>query len=387
MKKLLTAIAVVIVVFITAGAPRSASADRYSPPDESVPLTAEEQAEAEIEAAKAEQERAEEAARTAREAEARRRREEEAAARRREAARRAAEQARIAEEEAARVAREDYSNLQIQTGIDHVFEGRYRMAITILQSYLQTNPHSADAWYWISRSHHALGDYDRAQSAVNIALQIDPYYGPLTKTPSGLEPRPVRTREQRNEPRPSASVLPVRPVLPSGLPLEPAPTSFPYLSYAEPEDHPIYGSTQGEAYLRYEIAPLQPGMTSRWMSLDSRFNEIGRWRFRVDRMGILTNPRVPVAWRGSEPYEVYFWTGREWARIARLKEGETFDDMLHRSLGGIAQVAAIEGLPWNELETPALAAAASHMRYQWVGDVDLSAAATRAAEKTYYPDW
>ena len=381
MKKILAVITAVIVLSAM-GAPRVTFADRNSPPDDSIQDVSTEQAE--IEAARAERERAE-AARAAREAEARRRREREAAARRQEAARLAAEEARRAQEEAERAAKEDYSNLLIQTGIDHVFEGRYRMAINILRFYVQENPHSADAWYYISRSHHALGDYDRAQAAANIALEIDPYYGPLTKTPSGLEPMRVGSSERSKEPRPSASVLPVKPVLPSGLPLEPVTATFPYLTFAGDgsQGNPsVHGYAQGEAYLRYEpFTPMQPGVTSRWMSTDSKFNEIGRWRFRVDRIGILNNPRVPVAWRGSHPYEVYFWTGREWARIVRQENNEEFDSILYRASRGIAEVAAREGMAWNELETPALAAAASHMRYRWVGDVDLSAAAKRAEER------
>jgi hypothetical protein len=114
------------------------------------------------------------------------------------------------------------------------------------------------------------------------------------------------------------------------------------------------------------------------MASSEKFYEIGRWRIRVDRMGILTNPRVPVAWRGARPYEVYFWTGREWARILRHEEREPFESILYRQLRGITEVVNREGLAWNENDTPALAASASLMRYMWVGDIELTAATMQA---------
>ena len=384
MKKILAVIAAVIIVFGMGGASRVTFADRYSPPDESIPETPPEQAESD--AARADRERAA-ADRAARDAAARRARERaEAEARRQEEARRA-EEAKRAEEEAERVAREEYATRLMQTGIDHVYEGRYQMAINVLRNYADNNPHSADAWYWISRAHHAMGDYERAQAAVGIALEIDPYYGPLTKTPSGLQPMPPLTRAQRKEPRPSMSIMPVKPPLPSELALEPVTMSFPYLvsgssqSGQLPESQYTNDDAGEYPYLRYlPYPPMEPGRTSRWMASDEKFSEIGRWRFRVDRMGILTNPRVPIAWRGTRPYEVYFWTGKEWARIVQRGEGETFDSILLRELSGITEITAKEGPKWNELDTPALAASASLMRYMWVGDVDPAAMSRRARD-------
>ena len=302
-------------------------ADKNSPPDESItesPSSAETEAAAE-QAAREKEEAARRERR--RKAEAARRAHEKAKLEAKKAAE-AAEAKRKEAEEMARAASEDMINRTLAVGRNLVENGRFQSAVNVLTGFLDANPHSADGWYLISRAHHAMGDYDRAQIAVNIALEIDPYYADLVKTPSGLEPRPRLTKQQRKEPRPSMSVLPVKPPLPANLLLEPVVISFPILVEAERPSHgtdaitglpvaPAESDPITGAYLQYMPYPPEPlGATVAWMQSE-RWNEISRWRFRVDRMGILMEPRVPIAWRGSHPYEVYFWTGDEWARVRR----------------------------------------------------------------------
>jgi hypothetical protein len=384
MKKIFAIISVIIFAASFSGFRGSAFADRNSPPDESIPENPP-GAQDESESARAERkkkEAEERAARAAKESEARRARERAAAEKKKEEARRA-EEAKLAAEAATRAASEDQANRLMQAGVEYMLEGRYQMALNTLRGYTKGNPRSADAWYWIARAHHALGDYDKAQLAANIALEIDPYYEPLAKTPSGLEPMPPLSKRQKKEPRPSMSVLPVKPPLSAALPLEPLTRSYPYLAGGAGDGAASgdAGGTGNEAYLRYEpYPPMQPGRTAGWMSLDANFNEIGRWRFRVDRMGILKSPRVPVAWKGTRPYEAYFWTGKEWARVRRARLRQPFDIILYRARNDIAAVASNDGLAWDERDTPSLAASASLMRYIWMGDIDFANAARRVAK-------
>ena len=272
-----------------------------------------------------------------------------------------------------------------------VEEGRCRTAVNVLKGYLKANPRSANGWYWISRAHHALGDYDRAQIAANIALQIDPYYPALTKTPSGLEPMPKKDRRSRVEPYPSRSVLPIKPPIPSKLPLEPITISFPLLVVSGDKsvsgDNFVNPENWDTAYLHYiPYPPLPAGETVVWMQ-DERFTEISRWRLRVDRMAILENPRVPVAWRGTYPYEVYFWTGSEWARVRRNPEKfdyvERYDDILYRAKDAIEKILRDENFHWFERDTPALTAFASGVHYLWIGDIKLDEAKVRAGERKW----
>jgi tetratricopeptide (TPR) repeat protein len=365
-------------------------ADSKSPPDESIRTEEDEERERE------EVKKREEDARIARQkraAEARRRAAE-AARKKAEAERRA--KAEHDAETARRLAEEDKVLRPLVIGQNLVENGRFRSAIQVLKSYLEAYPESPDAWYWLSRSYHAVGDYERAQAAANAALDIDPYYPDLVKTPNGIQPMPILTKEERREPRPSMSVLPVKQPLPANLLLEPVTISFPILVEAEDQDGGEYANSLGApdgrdpitgAYLQYSPQiPMPLGATVRWMQSE-HFNEISRWRFRVDRIGILMEPRVPIAWKGDNPYEVYFWTGTEWARVRRKTGGvfedskEKYDDILYSAVDNIAEVLRDRGFKWYEPDTPSLAANASLMRYKWAGDVDLIDAALRAEKR------
>jgi hypothetical protein len=367
--------------------PDAVYADRYSPPDESRP-TGESEAEKDV---RKEREEAARRAQIRRAAKAKRKAAAEAA--KKAAAEKAAaeEKAKLAAEEAKRAASEDMINRTLFISRNLVENGRYRSAVIVLRSFLDEHPDFAEAWYLLSRAHHALGDYDNAQSAVNTALDIDPYYPDLVKTPNGLQPVPVLTKQEKKEPRPSMSVLPVKQPLPANLLLEPVVISFPMLVEAEAQPQGEYADSRFEpegrdpltgAYLQY--APLIPdplGATVKWMQSE-KFNEISRWRFRVDRMGILTEPRVPIAWKGSRPYEVYFWTGEEWARVRRKgTHRAAYDDTLSRARESIEDVLIDRNFQWHEPDTPSLAASASLMRYKWVGDIDLIDAEIRAEKR------
>lgn len=291
-------------------------------------------------------------------------------------------------------------------GRNLVEEGRFRTAADYLQRYVRAHPRSADAWYWLSRAHHALGDYDRAQQAASIALEIDRYYPALTKTASGLQPLPKPTAGGKKEPRPSMSVLPVKQPLPSALALEPTTLSFPYLepgsgdkplsdeagrraALLDPSGAPVSADEKAayrEASLRYEAYPPLPrGRTAVWMQREA-FTEISRWRFRADRMAIVKEPRVPIAWKGDYPHEVYFWTGSEWARISSENKppmagkAEKVDALLVRVKDDLEEVLAQNGYAWREEDTPALASNAAHMRFWWQGEIDLEDA-QRAKEE------
>jgi tetratricopeptide (TPR) repeat protein len=370
-----------------AALPDALYADRYSPPDESRPAAGESEAEKN---ARKEREEAARRERLRRAAEAKRK----AAA---EAARKAAAEKAAAEEKAKRTAEderraasEDMINRTLFISRNLVENGRFRSAVIVLRSFLDEHDDFAEAWYLLSRAHHALGDYDSAQIAVNAALDIDPYYPDLVKTPNGLQPMPILTKQQKKEPRPPMSVLPVKQPLPANLLLEPVVISFPMLVESEAQTNGEYGDSSPEpggvdpltgAYLEY--APLIPdplGATVRWMQSE-KFNEISRWRFRVDRMGILTDPRVPIAWKSSRPYEIYFWTGEEWARVRRKTHKAAYDDTLYRARESIKEVLADRNFQWYEPDTPSLAASASLRRYKWVGDIDLIDAEIRAEKR------
>jgi tetratricopeptide (TPR) repeat protein len=361
--------------------------DAQSPPDESIQVREEKREDSE----RKKQDDAARIERAKRAAEARRKAE---AARRKAEAAKKAEDEKLAKEAAQRAISEDIVKRALTVGQNLVENGRYWSAVRVLDSFLSEHADSTDAWYWISRAYQALGDYDKAQYAVNKALYYDPYYPPLVKTPNGLQPMPVLTKQQKKEPRPLMSVLPVKQPMPANLLLEPVVISFPILvereEYADGEfansmDEPDGYDPITGAYLQYIPYPPHPlGATVTWMQSE-KFNEISRWRFRVDRMGILMEPRVPIAWKDGTPYEIYFWTGDEWARVrrkgSRFDERERYDDILYRAQDSIAEVLNDRNFAWYEPDTPALAASASLMRYIWVGNVDLMDAEAREIKR------
>ena len=272
----------------------------------------------------------------------------------------------------------------------HLVEtGDFRSAISFLQRYIKDHAPSADAWYWLSRAHHALGDYDRSQDAANITLQIDPHYPALTKTPSGLQPLPIKTRANRGNPPPSMAVLPIKPVLPTGIQLTPVTLSPPYFNISGDRklsgDIPAEGrGIPGLIYKPYP--PLPQGKSPTWMQKE-RFQEISRWRHRVDRIGILEKPRVPIAWRGDRPSLIFIWTGKEWARINGRKvlirgnilgrsATEKASSSLRRTREEIEQFLTENGFVWYEADTPALASQTAHWRYAWADTVRLGATPT-----------
>lgn len=387
---------------VLSGVPRYdiAYADKNSPPDESIrDESGEENEKLKEQIRQMEQERLEKE-RRAEEA-----RKKAVAAKKKTDAQKAATEKKRTEDNR-KITVESARRRTVDAGRGMVEDGRYREALHLLRGHVAANPKSADAWYWIARAHHALGDYDRAQAAVNLALEIDPHYPALTKTPSGLQAIPNLTKQQRKEPRPLMSVLPVKQPLPANLALEPVTISFPRLietgrpaggdaGTENPELEPGARDPATGAYLLYEpYPPYEPARTVAWQQSE-KFQEISRWRFRVDRMGILEEPRVPIAWKGSHPYEVYFWTGGEWARVRRQRAAyehqETYDDILAHAKASIEEVLNARAYRWNERDTPSLAANASLMRYKWIGDVGLADAQARAEkrarEKFVYDSW
>lgn len=256
-----------------------------------------------------------------------------------------------------------------------VEEGDYRTAISFLKRYIRGNTPSADAWYWLSRAHHALGDYDRAQDAANVALQINPSYPPLTKTPSGLQPMPPSGTLEPGTPPPSVSVLPIKPVLPTRIFLTPVPLSLPILNKSEDRALSDDNGNKRGMLTHVPYPPLEKGRSVVWMQ-QSAFQEISRWRHQVDRIGILASPRLPVAFRGTRPSVLFIWTGEQWVRVKgeRMVKRRRMEDA-RTSLGAVKEelheLADHTRFYWHESETPALASQVAHWRYAWAGDIYL----------------
>ena len=100
------------------------------------------------------------------------------------------------------------------------------------------------------------------------------------------------------------------------------------------------------------------------------FMSIGNWKGTVDRIGVLENPAVPVAWKGNTPKVVYVWTGNSWHQL-NLKEGQRPLNALTRENSKIRKLLRQSDFHWYEQDVPILAQQAKTWGYYWLGVIHL----------------
>ena len=100
------------------------------------------------------------------------------------------------------------------------------------------------------------------------------------------------------------------------------------------------------------------------------FMAIGNWKGTVDRIGVLENPAVPVAWKGKNPKVVYVWTGSGWHQL-NVKEGLRPKDILLRENIKIRQLLRQSNFKWYEQDMPVLAQQAKAWGYYWLGTIHI----------------
>ena len=103
-------------------------------------------------------------------------------------------------------------------------------------------------------------------------------------------------------------------------------------------------------------------------SFNPRFMAIGNWQSSVDRMGVLHNPAVPVAWKGNLPRAIYVWTGRSWYQITPRADQRPVD-ALKGQLYELTRMVKRNRFIWYEADMPVLAQQATEWGYYWMGEV------------------
>jgi hypothetical protein len=103
-----------------------------------------------------------------------------------------------------------------------------------------------------------------------------------------------------------------------------------------------------------------------WLS--ANFMNLGSWRRNVDRVGILAQPPIPVAWRGTWPKVLYAWTGSNWYQMI-AEEGERPGDVLRRNLYVLTRLVHQSGnRRWCAPEDTAfLINRSAQWGYMWMG--------------------
>jgi hypothetical protein len=113
---------------------------------------------------------------------------------------------------------------------------------------------------------------------------------------------------------------------------------------------------------------LLPTAVPSW-AVNPSFNAIGSWDRLVDRMGILGNPRVPIAWKGDRPKAIYAWTGRSWYQMtsSSVDIPEKPSEILKDHLYTLTRMVHRNNVYWNDSDTPLLAHQAAVWGYLWMG--------------------
>lgn len=113
--------------------------------------------------------------------------------------------------------------------------------------------------------------------------------------------------------------------------------------------------------------------TSTWVPdwiYNTRFMAIGNWKESVDRIGVLNNPAVPVAWKGSSPKVIYVWTGKSWYQLT-TRESEAPMGALKREMYNLTRMTKRSQFVWYEEDMPVLAQQSAAWGYYWMGEVML----------------
>ncbi len=118
--------------------------------------------------------------------------------------------------------------------------------------------------------------------------------------------------------------------------------------------------SQGKNYSTYMPA---------W-TFNPAFMAAGNWRGTIDRMGVLTEPSVPVAWNGTRPKVIYLWTGGLWHQVS-VKEGQTPIKALQRNERYIKRLVNQSGFKLYEQDLPILAQQAKSWGYYWFGELNI----------------
>ena len=100
------------------------------------------------------------------------------------------------------------------------------------------------------------------------------------------------------------------------------------------------------------------------------FMAIGNWKGTVDRIGVLNNPTMPIAWKGTHPKVVYAWTGKGWHQV-NVSESRTPVSAIMHDYKTLKKLLRESGFKWYEQDMPILAQQAKAWGYYWLGEISI----------------
>ena len=103
-------------------------------------------------------------------------------------------------------------------------------------------------------------------------------------------------------------------------------------------------------------------------SFNARFMAVGKWKSTVDRIAVLHEPAVPVAWKGDHPRIIYIWIGDQWYQVVK-RNSETISGILKRETHIINRNLRRTKFQWYKQDMPVLAQQARAWGYYWFGEI------------------
>lgn len=111
---------------------------------------------------------------------------------------------------------------------------------------------------------------------------------------------------------------------------------------------------------------LSPNATD-WTQ-NSNFMAVGNWQKSVDRIGVMSRPMTPIAWKGDYPEVIYAWTGLQWKQMMAKGTDTSLMTTLKRELYNFTvDTNRINMLHWTNDDTHVLSQYAAMWGYQWQG--------------------
>ena len=136
---------------------------------------------------------------------------------------------------------------------------------------------------------------------------------------------------------------------------------------------PILGTqaAEPEAPRIIEVDSSSPVYSPDW-TRDSNFMSISKWRGSVDRVGVLSRPKVPVAWKGDYPNVIYVWTGAKWKQIFPRSNFSSALSTLRREIYSLTvETNKANLLHWQDMDSHVLAQYTNSWGYEWLGVINL----------------
>lgn len=126
-----------------------------------------------------------------------------------------------------------------------------------------------------------------------------------------------------------------------------------------------------EMYSEFYGSRLMNPNASDWTQ-NPNFMAVGKWRKSVTKIGVLSRPKMPAAWKGDFPEVVYVWNGLKWLQLSSRSQSATARSILRRGVYDLTVGKnRVNKLHWTDDDSHVLAQYSAMWGYEWVGQIIL----------------